>query len=63
MLTTAPGPTFMKNDGQSGARSGDHTHSAVIAIAAAAAAVAVANRWRRAVLLVVIVFSLAGRDP
>jgi hypothetical protein len=26
MLTTAPGPTFMKNDGQSGARSGDHTH-------------------------------------
>jgi hypothetical protein len=26
MITTAPGPTFMQNDGQSGAKSGDHTH-------------------------------------
>ena len=29
MLTTAPGPTFMKNNGQSRARSGDHTHELV----------------------------------
>jgi hypothetical protein len=27
MLTTAPGPTFMQNDGQSGARSADHTQA------------------------------------
>src|SRR5271163_1961594 len=26
MITTPVGPTFMQNDGQSGARSGDHTH-------------------------------------
>jgi len=26
MITTPAGPEFMKNDGQSGARSGDHTH-------------------------------------
>jgi hypothetical protein len=26
MITTPTGPTFVKNNGQSGARSGDHTH-------------------------------------
>jgi hypothetical protein len=26
MITTPTGPTFVKNSGQSGARSGDHTH-------------------------------------
>lgn len=26
MITTPVGPTFVKNNGQSGARSGDHTH-------------------------------------
>jgi ABC-type polar amino acid transport system ATPase subunit len=28
MLTTPPGPKFVKKDGQSGAKSGDHTHYA-----------------------------------
>jgi hypothetical protein len=28
MITTPKGPTFVKNNGQSGARSGDHTHCA-----------------------------------
>jgi glucose-6-phosphate-specific signal transduction histidine kinase len=26
MITTPTGPTFVKNNGQSGAKSGDHTH-------------------------------------
>jgi hypothetical protein len=26
MITTPMGPIFVKNNGQSGARSGDHTH-------------------------------------
>ena len=29
MLTTPAGPKFVKNDGQSGAKSGDHTHANV----------------------------------
>lgn len=27
-MITTPGPKFMKNDGRSGAKSGDHTHRA-----------------------------------
>jgi hypothetical protein len=30
MITTPTGPTFMQNDGQSGARSGDHTQFGVV---------------------------------
>jgi len=29
MITTPTGPKFMKNNGQSGAKSGDHTHAAL----------------------------------
>jgi hypothetical protein len=29
MITTPLGPEFVKNDDQSGAKSGDHTHSSI----------------------------------
>ena len=36
MITTPPGPKFVKNDGQSGAKSGDHTHDEDRSVAAVA---------------------------